>query len=125
MNPLIRGYRDYVTITPLDGELTAGDIVLFSGQDTERFVMHRVWEVNNGKVLIWGDNCPMPDGWFPLERVLGKVMLIERGGRKIRPEPHKGLRWANFMHKAGRCYRFYRRCKEATIRRIKILKVRG
>lgn len=121
MSPLIRWNRDYVTIIPPDRELTPGEIVLFAGPDGKQYAVHRIWEIQNGQVLTWGDNCEKPDGWFPKEAIWGRVVLIERGQRKIRPVPIRGLRWARFWHKAGKVYRLYRGYRAAIARRIKKL----
>ena len=123
MNPLIRGYRDYVTVVPLESIPSKGDIVLFCEPGTNRYVMHRVWEVKDGEVLTWGDSCQIPDGWIPLESVWGKIVLIERGKRRIHPEPKKGLRWARCWHKVRPGYKFYERIKQGIARRIKKRKV--
>lgn len=119
MNPLIRWNRDFVTIIPLDRELIPGDIVLFAEPDTGRYVVHRVWEIRDGQVLTWGDNCARPDGWFSKDAIWGRVVLIERGRREICPDPTKGIRWARFWHKCGRPYRLYREYRAAIARRIK------
>ncbi len=119
MNPLIRGYRDYVTVKPIEGEIETGDIILFCESDTNRYVIHRVWNLEEDKVLTWGDNCLKPDGWIMREDVWGKVVLIERGKLVIHPEPKKGVRWATFWHRVGRIYRFGRRIKKGVLCRIR------
>ena len=119
MNPLIRGYRDYVTVVPINGLPSKGDIVLFREPSAGRYVIHRVWSVQNGMILTWGDNCNRPDGWFLPEAILGKVDMIERGRKKIHPDPVKGIKWAKIWHKAGKGYRLYHRYKESILRRIK------
>ena len=123
MHPLIRWNRDYVTVVPLQNEPVAGDIVLFSDGIPERYVVHRVWKVKDGKVLTWGDNCTAPDGWIPLEAVWGKIGLIERGKRTIHPEPKKGLRWVRCWRVVRPGYRFYQRIRQGIARRIKKRKV--
>ena len=123
MEPLVRRNIDYVTIVPLKDNISVGDIVLFSDKNTERFVVHRVWEVKSEKVLTWGDNCHGPDGWFPLDAIWGKVVLIEHGKRVIHPNPKKGLWWARFWHKVRPGYYSAWRIKETITRRIKKLKV--
>lgn len=105
MFPLVRWNKDYVTIIPLEYEAVVGDIVLFNEPGTGRYVVHRIWEIKDDKVLTWGDHCDGPDGWIPKSSVWGKVSLIERGKRKIVPNSKKGLRWAKFWHKAGKIYR--------------------
>lgn len=125
MAPLIRINHDYVTVIPLKETPIAGDIVLFFEPRSDRYIVHRVWDVQNGQILTWGDNCAKPDGWLPREVVWGKITRIERGKRTINPNPEKGLKWARFWHKAGRSYRFVMRYVEAVKRRIKKLTSRG
>ena len=124
MVPLIRVNRDLVTVIPLDTTPQIGDIVMFSEQDGKRYVMHRVWDIKDGEVLTWGDNCLRPDGWIPLKNLWGKAVLIERGKRKIRPDAAKGIKWARFWHQAGIIYRPYIRCKYALKNKIDQLRVR-
>ncbi len=121
MFPLVRMDRDYVTVVPLKEKPTIGDIVLFYDPCTDRYIVHRVWDVRNSLIMTWGDHCLKPDGWKPQELIWGKITLIERGKRNIYPNPEKGLRWARFWHKAQKPYRFVRRCVDAVKRRIKKL----
>lgn len=123
MYPLIRMNLDFVTVVPINETLYAGDIVLFKNKDTDRYVVHRIWRVEDGKVLIWGDNCPKQDGWYQINEVQGKVVKIERGKKIILPDPITGLRWAKFWHKVRPGFYFVWRIKEAISRRIKKLKV--
>ena len=105
MEPLIRIRKDYVTIIPSDASNRIGDIVLISDPETEkRYVVHRIWKKRGNYVLTWGDNCSRSDGWIPLDHVWGKVVLIERGDRKIRPCARKGIVWAWFWHQAMKAY---------------------
>lgn len=125
MHPLIRWNRDYVTVVPVKGETGIGDIVLFWDADRDRYVVHRVWDIKDGRVMTWGDHCKEPDGWLPLDAVWGKIVLIERGKRRIIPDPKKGVRWARFWHKGGIVYRKYKMYRAAIERRLKKLKMRG
>ena len=108
MEPLIRYNRDYVTVIPLSESLAEGDIVLFSDPYQKRYVLHRVWTLENERVLTWGDNCDRPDAWMTVNDIWGKVILIERGKHKITPDARKGLLFARFWHIAGRAYRILR-----------------
>ncbi len=119
MHPLIRWNRDFVTIIPMKGLPVVGDIVLFCEPVTKRYVVHRVWQVDEEKALTWGDICARPDGWIPFEAIWGKIVLIERGKRKIKPDPRKGIIWAKFWHQGGKVYRPYKRCKAGIMRRIR------
>ena len=116
MFPLIRVNRDYVTVAAPDGEFAVGDIVLFADEKRDRYVMHRVWEVKEDRILTWGDNCDGPDGWLPLSAVWGKTVLIERGRRRIVPEPKKGMRRAKLWHRLGKVYRFAAKVKNKIFR---------
>lgn len=118
MAPLIRWKRDYVTIIPTGKEMEIGDIVLFSELNQNRYVVHRIWDIQDGKVQTWGDNCPQPDVWISRELIWGKVVLIERGRRKIIPETRKGIKWAKFWHHMGKIYRPLKSYMQAIIRRI-------
>ena len=111
MFPLIRRYRDYVTVMPPEGPFATGDIVMFMDPGKGRYVMHRVWSIKEDMILTWGDNCRDPDWWMPVGDILGKTVLIERGKRTICPDPEKGRKWAAFWHQAGKIYRFARKTK--------------
>ena len=122
MFPLIRVKRDYVTVVQPEEIPVRGDIVLFSDPGRTRYVVHRVWAVKDGEVLTWGDNCLNPDGWLSAESVWGKIVLIERGGWKIKPDPRKGICWAVFWHHAGKGYRLCQKVKRGVFHRIRKLK---
>ena len=119
MHPLIRWNRDHVTITAMEKEPIIGDIVLFCEPGTGRYVVHRVWDIKNGMVLTWGDNCSLPDGWLPQGAIWGKVVKIERGKQIITPNAQKGVLWAKIWHHGGKLYRFFHRVKSGLLRRIK------
>ena len=119
MSPLIRRARDYVTIIPVDRKLIPGDIVLIAEPDIDRYVMHRVWEIKADQVKTWGDNCERDDGWFPLDAIWGRAILIERGDRKIKTDPKKGMRWAKFWHQGRKVYHLYDKCRNGMKNRIK------
>ena len=101
-----------------DNYFSVGDIVLISDPRKERYFLHRVWEIKDGQVLTWGDNCVGPDGWIPSEYIWGKVTSIERNGRKIRTDAKKGMHWARLWHHAGGSYRFLKRIKGGIARRV-------
>ena len=122
MFPLVRYNRDLVTIMPVTDIPEIGNIVLFPGRKKDLYVMHRVWDINDQMILTWGDNCPAPDRWIPIDMIWGKAVLIERGRKKIHPDPEKGMKWAKFWHQAGKVYRLYNRYKDGLDRRIKKLR---
>ena len=120
MHPYIRGYEDYVTIIPMDRDPVIGDIVMFADPAAkDRYVMHRVWDIQDGKIMTWGDNCKGPDGWLSPEDLWGRAVLIEKGNRKIEPDPQKGMRWARFWHHGRKASHFIQRIRNGIHRRIK------
>jgi signal peptidase len=75
---------DVVTISPLaNTSLRIGDVVAFTRPDTGILVLHRVIEKGNDSFLIKGDNSPVPDGSVPAGNILGRVVEVERNGRKV------------------------------------------
>ena len=85
MFPLIRINRDQVMLVSAQPEeIRVGDIVLFPGRfRTANYCLHRVWKLDGDRVQTFGDGLPLPDGWFPRSRILGKVKLIKRGKQTI------------------------------------------
>lgn len=118
MEPVIRCNKDYVTIIPASDNFSIGDIVLISDPRKERYFLHRVWDIKQGQVLTWGDNCIGSDGWIPSENVWGKVVSIERNGKKIIPDADKGLHWAKLFHHVVGPYRILKRIKGGIARRL-------
>lgn len=117
MRPLIRRGKDPVTIIPLVRPLEKGDVVLF--RLGERYIVHRVWKLEDGRVRTFGDNCWNPDPWIPENQVLGLVVKYARDGRGHRLDTPQARAWGRawmaihpirLCYKrlralAGRCYR--------------------
>lgn len=117
MRPLIRRGRDPVTIIPLTRQLQRGDVVLF--RMGERYIVHRVWKLAEGRVRTFGDNCFAPEPWIPASQVLGLVVKYSREGRVHRLDTPAARAWGrawlavhpirNVFKRlrsfAGRCYR--------------------
>jgi hypothetical protein len=86
MRPLIRSETDKVTVVPFSRPVRAYDIALFKTDETPaRYLLHRVWKIEKGRVLTLGDGCLSPDKWVPAENMLGLAALIERGKHAIDP----------------------------------------
>ena len=85
MHPLIRVKRDQVMLVRVDPqEIQIGDIVLFPGHFRGGdYCLHRVYRLDGEQVQTFGDGNRKPDGWFPRERILGRVKLIQRGNVTI------------------------------------------
>ena len=117
MRPLIRRGKDPVTIAPLSKPLQRGDVVLF--QRGEKYIVHRVWKLQNGLVRTFGDNCWNPEPWFPEKQVLGWAIKYRRNGKTYRLDTPAARAWGRLWlalyplrlcykrlrSLAGRCYK--------------------
>ena len=87
MRPCIRN-GDFVIVSPVDrGAVKIGDIVFYvAGNNT--VLIHRIigWRRKNGvrHAFIKGDACFGPPDKVPAQNILGRVVSIERNGRKKR-----------------------------------------
>jgi len=80
---------DTLVIERVDSEMVSeGDIVLFKSE--RRFVAHRIVAKcgagRDSKILTRGDASPRPDAPLSGRDVLGKVCVILRKGKRIRPK---------------------------------------
>lgn len=121
MAPAIRD-NDIITISPL-GDLMPrrGDVLAFRHPERPQMLVHRVLHAKGKKYYIKGDNCPMADGWVPLENVLGLITRVERKGRErfwpshARPSPFANVYlefyplWPPSRRKLARYWRWLRR----------------
>jgi signal peptidase I len=64
--------------------LRRGDVVLCRLAEG-RLALHRMVRVHaaEGEFLLQGDARLAPDGWFPPQAVLGRVLYVWRGGRRV------------------------------------------
>lgn len=87
MHPLVQD-GDILTIEPVDpASLRVGDVAFYR-PSRDLVVAHRVVArcVEDGKLvyLIRGDASPGPCERVPAECILGRAVLLERNGRKVR-----------------------------------------
>ena len=83
MWPLIQK-GDWVFIEPFvnKSELQTGEIVLMDrGTD---FVVHRLIGINNTEIITQGDRSKIPDPPMKREKIIGKVILIEKSWCRLR-----------------------------------------
>ncbi len=88
MHPTIR-HGDLITVEPVSpANLERGDIILYRLQDS--FIAHRIVSIEerNGcglTLILRGDAAVSDDSPVKPEQVLGKVVCLERGHRRIDP----------------------------------------
>ena len=117
MRPLIRRGRDPVTIIPLNRPLKKADVVLFRLKD--RYIVHRVWKLEQDRVRTFGDNCWNPDPWIPVSQVLGLVVKYSRNGRVHRLDTPQARTWGLFWMAVQPLRLMYRRCRSLAASIIK------
>ncbi|HYK90012.1 MAG TPA: S26 family signal peptidase [Acidobacteriota bacterium] len=84
MAPFIRD-GDVITLRPCrDCPPRTGDVVAFVHPVSEQLLIHRVLAMNGCSFMTQGDNAPVNDGMIPEERVLGRVVAVERNGTRVR-----------------------------------------
>lgn len=83
MWPLIqKGDWVYIEHILTDPRIQIGEIILMDrGVD---FVVHRLVNINSSEVITHGDWARLPDPPMKRERVLGKVILIEKNWCRLR-----------------------------------------
>ena len=81
MRPFIRGNRDSVVLQK-HTSLSVGDIVL-AFIDNNRYVLHRVININNDNVTLMGDGNYNATETCSVNDILGKAIQIIRNGKNI------------------------------------------
>lgn len=83
MWPFIRD-GDRLTLAPLDRAARVGDVVWVRA-GTAPGPIHRVRRIDRERrVCVQGDASIVPDGWFRQADLLGRVVAVERRGRRVR-----------------------------------------
>jgi len=123
MWPFIHG-GDTLTVSPLaDVPIRMGDVVAIMHPESDRLAIHRVIEHVSDGWVVRGDNNPEPDGVVTHERIIGRVIRVERDGRQIRfslGTEAAVIAWLvrhNVMLRAKVLYLFPRRMAGAILRR--------
>ncbi len=113
MRPTIRGGETIIAAPAAPGDIARGDIILF--RRGARLVAHRVVRIAAGedgapRFLTRGDAAAGPDLPACAADVLGRIVAVERKGRRIDITAHgvwrgRVARWRAFARRAGRCVR--------------------
>lgn len=83
MFPFIRD-GDVITITPTPARLRLGEVVAFVNPCNDRLTVHRIVHLGCHSYLIHGDNVSEPDGYVSRADILGRIIRVERRGRRVR-----------------------------------------
>ncbi len=85
MYPTLRDCDIVVCSAPRRGRLRRGDVVLFRSPDDGRWIVHRICGISGAAVATRGDANPSADDRpLPIDAVEGRVIAVERGGRRVR-----------------------------------------
>jgi hypothetical protein len=87
MAPFIRG-GDVLTVEPVESsQLRVGDIVFYRTEG-DSLIAHRIIgiEKNNAKLKlrVRGDSSPGSEDAIAGDQILGRIEIVERGGKEIR-----------------------------------------
>lgn len=84
MSPFILD-GDLLTLAPFGSRPPSpGDVVAFTFPSSRRLFVHRLIALQGASCLVQGDNSPSgPDGLLPLSRLIGRVVRVERRGRRV------------------------------------------
>jgi signal peptidase I len=84
MDPTLR-HPDILHVVPYGSEpICPGDIIVFQGQQQEKYVTHRVISVDEEGIRTQGDNSSCADDRFLAPGdVIGRVACIQRGSRVL------------------------------------------
>lgn len=113
MTPFLRD-GDVLTISTMHDTLRIGDIVAFRHPRDGRLAIHRLVRRTKNGWLAWGDNCPEPDGEVAPGDILGRVILVERNGRRA----YLWLGRAGALAHIRRAWRLPRRVATFLLRRL-------
>jgi hypothetical protein len=85
MSPFIKS-DEIIRISPLfERAPQLGEVVAFIHPELNKFMVHRVIGRTKEVYLIKGDNRNRAiDGWIPIESILGRVIILEREGKRRR-----------------------------------------
>lgn len=85
MSPFIKD-GDVITVAPLGSvPPRTGEIATFVHSVSGKVRVHRIVGVERGRYLLKGDNALESDGEVSAEHILGRVIRVERSGRRVWP----------------------------------------
>lgn len=83
MSPFIKD-GDVVTVSPLhNSNPTIGDVVAFVSPGSDGLLIHRIVSKSGDHFLIMGDNIPKMGDRVPKNKLLGRILRVERNDRDV------------------------------------------
>ena len=80
MRPLFRTHKDIVIITKPNKPIRRYDVVLYRGDRTGKYILHRVIKVKDGHYVIRGDNT-FENELVGVNEIIGVLSEFIRGGK--------------------------------------------
>ncbi|MCJ7595780.1 MAG: S24/S26 family peptidase [Desulfobacterales bacterium] len=75
---------DLITIEPASERLRPGDVAVFVNFRCNQLMVHRILHASPSGYVIRGDNNSEPDGLMTASSIIGRVVRVERRGRRVR-----------------------------------------
>lgn len=93
--------NDFISIEPvIRDQLAIGDVILYASL-SDTAVIHRIVKIDGGIIVTRGDACAMEDAPVPIDRVLGKVVNVDRDGITVSVDQAKPSLWRRILTKLG------------------------
>jgi signal peptidase I len=83
MSPFIHD-GDAITIAPTPARIRYGDVVAFVNPFGGKLIVHRVVHISRDAYLMQGDHALKPDGCVSRADIIGRVIRVERHGKRVR-----------------------------------------
>jgi len=85
MYPTFRDHDIVIWSAPENRRLRRGDVVLFRSPNDGRWIVHRIYDVSGTALTTRGDaNRSVDEKVIAIDTVEGRVIAVERAGRRIR-----------------------------------------
>jgi len=92
---------DSILIRSVAGQqLAVGDVVLYASL-SDTAVIHRIVRIEKGMVTTRGDSCTIDDTPVSINRVLGKVVDVERDGNPVPVNKPRTSLWRRIRLRLG------------------------
>ncbi len=82
MTPFIRDGA-VLTIAPAPAQVRLGEVVAYVRPHCSKLVVHRIVGISLDGYLIKGDNAPEPDARVMRASIIGRVVRVEHGGKRV------------------------------------------